>query len=151
MRGAQDGGDDGAVPVGEVRFRQPAFKRGVRREGAYYGITQFMYKIASGVSIALVSLVLEAFGYTESMDGTVIDQPDSALMAVRVVLGVLPGVIFLVSIVFSHRANMGRDRFNTIKEELAKRRAAAENDVSGESAAADTADSASHGGGKFAE
>ena len=93
----------------------------------------------------------EAFGYTESMDGTVIDQPDSALMAVRVVLGVLPGVIFLVSIVFSHRANMGRDRFNTIKEELAKRRAAAEDDVSGESAVVDTADSASHGGGKFAE
>ena len=127
------------------------YVNGVRREGAYYGITQFMYKIASGVSIALVSLVLEAFGYTESMDGTVIDQPDSALMAVRVVLGVLPGVIFLVSIVFSHRANMGRDRFNTIKEELAKRRAAAEDDVSGESAAVDTADSASHGGGKFAE
>lgn len=127
------------------------YVNGVRREGAYYGITQFMYKIASGVSIALVSLVLEAFGYTESMDGTVIDQPDSALMAVRVVLGVLPGVIFLVSIVFSHRANMGRDRFNTIKEELAKRRAAAEDDASGESAAADTADSASHDGGKSAE
>ena len=97
------------------------YVNGVRREGAYYGITQFMYKIASGVSIALVSLLLEAFGYTESMDGTVIDQPESALMAVRIVLGVLPGVIFLISIIFSHKANMGRERFDMIKEELRKR------------------------------
>lgn len=97
------------------------YVNGVRREGAYYGITQFMYKIASGVSIALVSLLLEAFGYQESMDGSVIQQPQEALMAVRVVLGVLPGVIFLISIIFSHKANMGRERFDMIKEELRKR------------------------------
>ena len=93
----------------------------MRREGAYYGITQFMYKIASGVSIALVSLLLEAFGYEESMDGSVLQQPEEALMAVRVVLGVLPGIIFLISIIFSHKANMGRERFDMIKEELRKR------------------------------
>ena len=97
------------------------YVNGVRREGAYYGITQCMYKIASGVSIALVSLLLEAFGYQESMDGSVIQQPQEALMAVRVVLGVLPGVIFLISIIFSHKANMGRERFDMIKEELRKR------------------------------
>ena len=80
-----------------------------------------MYKIASGVSIALVSLLLEAFGYEESMDGSVLQQPEEALMAVRVVLGVLPGIIFLISIIFSHKANMGRERFDMIKEELRKR------------------------------
>lgn len=98
------------------------YVNGVRREGAYYGITQFMYKIASGVSIALVSLILGAFGYIESTDGSVIEQPKSALMAVRIVLGVLPGVIFLISIIFSHRANLGRQRFEMIKQELAKRK-----------------------------
>ncbi|MDE5616173.1 MAG: MFS transporter, partial [Clostridia bacterium] len=39
------------------------YVNGTRREGAYYGITQFMYKVANGVSIALVSAVLGAFGY----------------------------------------------------------------------------------------
>ena len=105
------------------------YVNGVRREGAYYGITQFMYKIASGVSIALVSLILGAFGYIESTDGSIIQQPDSALMAVRLVLGVLPGVIFLISIIFSHRANLGRERFDSIKAELAARRQAAEQSV----------------------
>jgi glycoside/pentoside/hexuronide:cation symporter, GPH family len=38
---------------------------GSRREGAYYGINQFMYKLASGLSIAFVSYVLGVFGYQE--------------------------------------------------------------------------------------
>lgn len=101
------------------------YVNGSRREGAYYGITQFMYKVANGVSIALVSAVLGAFGYIESTDGSVIQQPDSALLAVRIVLGALPGVIFLISIIFSHRANLSRERFATIKAELDVRRAKA--------------------------
>lgn len=101
------------------------YVNGSRREGAYYGITQFMYKVANGISIALVSAVLGAFGYVESMDGSVIRQPDGALLAVRIVLGVLPGLIFLVSIIFSRRANLSRERFAFIKEELDKRRAIA--------------------------
>lgn len=101
------------------------YVNGTRREGAYYGITQFMYKVANGVSIALVSAVLGAFGYVESMDGSVIEQPQSALWAVRIVLGVLPGLIFLISIIFSRRANLGRERFDNIKQELDKRRATA--------------------------
>lgn len=99
------------------------YVNGTRREGAYYGITQFMYKVANGVSIALVSAVLGAFGYVESMDGSVIQQPEAALSAVRVVLGVLPGLIFIISIIFSHRANISRERFAQIKAELEKRRA----------------------------
>ncbi|MDE6474671.1 MAG: glycoside-pentoside-hexuronide (GPH):cation symporter [Clostridia bacterium] len=99
------------------------YVNGSRREGAYYGITQFMYKVANGVSIALVSAVLGAFGYIESTDGTAIQQPDSALLAVRIVLGALPGVIFLISIIFSHRANLSRERFASIKAELDIRRA----------------------------
>lgn len=101
------------------------YVNGSRREGAYYGITQFMYKVANGVSIALVSAVLGTFGYKESMDGAVIQQPDSALLAVRIVLGALPGVIFLISIIFSRRANLSRERFADIKAQLDLRRASA--------------------------
>lgn len=99
------------------------YVNGARREGAYYGITQFMYKVANGVSIALVSAVLGAFGYIESMDGSLIQQPDSALLAVRIVLGALPGTIFLISIIFSRRANLSRERFADIKAKLAERKA----------------------------
>ena len=67
------------------------------------------------------------FGYVESVDGTAIQQPDSALFAVRVVLGLLPGLIFLISIIFSHKANISRERFDKIKAELAERRAQEKN------------------------
>lgn len=115
------------------------YVNGTRREGAYYGITQFMYKVANGVSIALVSAVLGAFGYVESMDGSVIQQPQAALSAVRVVLGVLPGLIFIISIIFSHRANLGRERFAKIKAELEERRAKAKEQSESAALSVDTA------------
>ena len=99
------------------------YVNGVRREGAYYGITQFMYKIASGVSVALVSLILELCGYVESDTGEFIQQIPSALTAIRIVLGVIPGVIFLVSVIFAYRANMNRDRYEKILAELEARKA----------------------------
>lgn len=91
---------------------------GARREGAFYGISQFLYKLASGVSVALVSALLGAFGYVESIGGEIIEQPETALVAIRVVLALLPTVIFLVSVIFAYRANLGRERFNQIKDEI---------------------------------
>ena len=98
------------------------YVNGARREGAFYGITQFMYKLASGISVAVVSFVLGLFGYVESTGNEVIDQPESALTAIRVVLAVVPGVIFLVSVIFAYRANMSRERFDEIKKELERRK-----------------------------
>lgn len=97
------------------------YVNGVRREGAYYGVCSFMYKIASGVSVAGISAILAAFHFEESNDGTFLTQPDEALLAIRIVLGVVPGVIFLISIIFAYRANLGRDRFQQITAELDKR------------------------------
>ncbi len=106
------------------------YVNGKRREGAYYGVTQFCYKFASGVGCALVSLILGAAGYIEANSekyyeiiesGAELVQPDGALMAIRIVLSVLPGIIFLFSAFTSYRANLGRDKFNQIKEELAQR------------------------------
>ena len=106
------------------------YVNGKRREGAYYGVTQFCYKFASGVGCALVSLILGAAGYIEANSeayyemmaqyGTV-TQPDGALLAIRIVLAVIPGITFLISAFTSYRANLGRDRYNMIKEELDKK------------------------------
>jgi glycoside/pentoside/hexuronide:cation symporter, GPH family len=96
------------------------FVNGSRREGAYYGINQFMYKLASGVSIAFVSFVLGLYGYQELAPVGFI-QPESALKAIRVLLGIVPGTIFLISIIFAYRANLGRERYNKIAAEINNR------------------------------
>lgn len=99
---------------------------GIRREGAYYGMMQFLYKTASGLATLMVSFTLGLFGYVENPElngfGPDFVQPSSALTAIRVVIGLIPGIIFITSIFFANRANMGRDRFNAIKEEIAKRK-----------------------------
>jgi Na+/melibiose symporter-like transporter len=91
---------------------------GERREGVFYGISQFLYKLASGVSIALVSAVLGLFGYIESTGGEIIEQPDSALLAIRIVLAFLPSIMFIVSVFFAYRAKLGREQFNNYKEKI---------------------------------
>ena len=100
----------------------------VRREGAYYGVVQFMYKTASGISVSLVSFILGLFGYQESYGGAWVAQTSaSSLIAIRYVIAVLPSVLFLLSIIFGIRANLNRERFNQIKLELEIRKKDAEN------------------------
>ena len=87
---------------------------------------QFLYKTASGIATLMVSFTLGLFGYVENPElngyGPDFVQPSSALTAIRFVIGLVPGIIFIASIFFANRANMGRDRFNAIKEEIAKRK-----------------------------
>lgn len=97
------------------------YYHGIRREGAYYGIVSFVYKVASGISIALVGLILGAFGYIESIDSAVIDQPENALLAIRFIIGLLPGILFFISVMFGKKANLDRNRFNQIKAEIKTR------------------------------
>jgi Na+/melibiose symporter-like transporter len=94
----------------------------VRREGAYYGIVSFVYKIASGISIALIGFILGLFGYVESIDGAILNQPESALIAIRITIGLIPGIIFFISVYFGKKANLDRIRFNQIKDEIAARK-----------------------------
>ena len=103
---------------------------GVRREGAYFGVQSFVYKLSNGVALALVSLLLQVFGYKETpflneTTGEVVYsyvQSQLAQDAVRFIFCTLPIAIFVISIICAYKANMGRDRFNAIKEELAKRK-----------------------------
>lgn len=90
---------------------------GVRREGAYYGIMQFLYKSASGIAVNLISWILLLFGYKE---GAAADftQPESALIAIRYIFAIIPGVIFLVSIIFAIRTNLSKKRFEELKQTI---------------------------------
>ena len=42
------------------------YKNGIRREGAFYGISTFLYKIASAIAISIVLLIIGWFGYKEA-------------------------------------------------------------------------------------
>lgn len=114
------------------------FHNGVRREGAFFGISTFLYKLASAAAIGATGIVLQVFGYVEaSSDESVaaagrVVQSASAVSAVRLLIGLLPGVCFLASALFVHRFPLTRDRFKSMLEELDRRRIAAVQGTEGE-------------------
>lgn len=96
---------------------------GVRREGAFYGVVSFVYKVANGIAIAVVGAILGAAGYKEGAGSYVVvpegwTQPDSALTAIRLIIGLLPGLMFVIGIWFSNRSNFSRDYMADIRKKL---------------------------------
>lgn len=96
---------------------------GVRREGAFYGIVSFVYKVANGIAIAVVGAVLSAFGYVEGAGSYVqvapdFVQPDSALLAIRIIIGVLPGLLFVLGIFFSNKSKFPREYMEEVHAKL---------------------------------
>jgi GPH family glycoside/pentoside/hexuronide:cation symporter len=101
------------------------YENGTRREGAFYGITTFLYKVASAIAINVATLFLGFWGYIESTADTVIGQviqPDSAINAIRIMMGVGPGIFFLISAVFVKFLPINKERFNEIKQIIEDRK-----------------------------
>jgi sugar (glycoside-pentoside-hexuronide) transporter len=69
-------------------------RTGARREGMYTGFTLFAQKLASSVALLLVGTFLGWAGYVANEA-----QKESALIAIRVLLGPVPAVLLILSII----------------------------------------------------
>lgn len=70
---------------------------GQRREGIFYGFVVFLQKLGLALGIFIVSQLLAIFGFQEAGPGQPPpDQPDSALMAIRIAVGPLPTLMLLI-------------------------------------------------------
>ena len=108
------------------------YKNGSRREGAFYGITMFLYKVASAIAINVATLLIGFWGYIESnADAVDIVQPDSAVNAIRILMGVGPGICFLISALFVKMLPLNKERFEEIKKLIVQRKHAGEFDIPG--------------------
>jgi GPH family glycoside/pentoside/hexuronide:cation symporter len=67
-----------------------AVKSGQRKEGAYYGMWTFVSKLGAALSGFLSGMILSWGGYVPKAV-----QSSSAITAIRIVIGPLPGLIFL--------------------------------------------------------
>jgi GPH family glycoside/pentoside/hexuronide:cation symporter len=80
------------IDVDEVRT-------GTRREGAYYGANALLTKPAQSLALFLTAFLLEESGFiTRAMNqGEIfLDQPASALLTIRVIVGLIPGIALLL-------------------------------------------------------
>lgn len=96
-------------------------KTGQRREGAYYGVMSFAEKLGSSLALGGVGLVLSFYGY----DGASPVQSAEATFALRLLMGPLPTVLLVGSIIAAVFYPVSKVRYAAVCEALEKKRAAA--------------------------
>jgi GPH family glycoside/pentoside/hexuronide:cation symporter len=95
-------------------------KSGSRREGAYYGVVAFIQKSGTAFMLALVQWTLGWTGYRPGEQ-----QPASALLAIRLLIGVAPALLLGISMIVAWKSPLGRREHAALRKKLEKRRAAA--------------------------
>ena len=93
-------------------------KNGVRREGIIYGVTMFIYKMSSGVFVAIATAALGWIGYVESKGGLMITQSSEAIFGIRLLMSCLPSLCLLISILFIRKLKIEKHTFDDIKKSL---------------------------------
>ncbi len=98
-------------------------KSGKRREGVYAGYLVFFRKLVSAVAIFAVGQLLSATGFISSTTGSVyIEQPAAALQALRFLIGVVPAVMLLLSVVVAWQYPLDKAAYEKILHQLETQR-----------------------------
>lgn len=99
---------------------------GLRREGIYYGTCIFLQKTALALGTFIVGQLLAFSGYIPTGPGAATpQQPDSALIAIRLAIGALPAIALIAGIVLAAVYPITRDSHRRVVEELDARRRSA--------------------------
>jgi len=94
------------------------YKTGKRHEGMFYSLVTLMGKIASSIAIPLTAVMLDVTGYIPNA----IQQPATAILGIRLLIGPVPAVFLTISIIFALKYPLERAQFSSIVKELEERR-----------------------------
>ena len=96
---------------------------GQRREGVFYAFMTLLQKIGLALGLFLVGAALELAGFVESTAETPIpEQPDSALLAIRFAVALLPMLFLTGGMILTHFYPITREVHAEILLKLAERR-----------------------------
>ncbi len=99
-------------------------ENGVRREGVFYGLWTFVSKIGQALGIALSGWVLAWFGYREAVPGMPAPaQTELAEFGIRLLIGPVPAVFFLLGIVVLSYYPINAARYAEILRQIKTRNA----------------------------
>ena len=97
-------------------------RTGRRQEGIYYGVKNFVRKLTGAFAIFIALQALGWFGYqTPPVGATFFQQPDSALMAMRILIGPFGAFLLLSAVVMAWFYPLTRERHARIRGLLARR------------------------------
>jgi GPH family glycoside/pentoside/hexuronide:cation symporter len=93
------------------------YTTGVRQEGTFYSVVTLAQKVASSVAIPLCLLLLQAVGYRPNLA----EQPLSVSLTIRLIMGVLPGLLLGLGTLCALRYPLRRPDYVRILEALRRR------------------------------
>jgi len=100
------------------------WQTGQRHEGLFYSLTTLAQKVATSVALPLVLLLLEFTGYVPNAT----QQPASALLGMRIVMGPVPAVLLCMGILFAILYPLSREQHAQVVQALERRRVEADAD-----------------------
>jgi GPH family glycoside/pentoside/hexuronide:cation symporter len=96
---------------------------GQRREGIFYSCMVFLQKLGLGLGIFFVGQTLSLSGFISSPDSSPIaEQPDSALFAIRMVIGPLPTLFLIGGLILVYFYPLSREVHAAILLQLYERK-----------------------------
>jgi GPH family glycoside/pentoside/hexuronide:cation symporter len=99
-------------------------RTGRRQEGIYYGIKNFIRKLTGAFAIFIALQTLGWFGYKTPPAGvTQFTQPDSALLAIRFLIGPLGALLLLSAVLMAWFYPLTRERHARVRRLLEKKKA----------------------------
>ena len=96
-------------------------RTGLRREGVFTGVFVFVEQAAGAIGVAILGLVLSGMGYVPATEGRVVQQPESAILALYVCMAVLPLLFQLVAIAAISRYDLTATKLAELREQAAAR------------------------------
>jgi GPH family glycoside/pentoside/hexuronide:cation symporter len=82
---------------------------GVRREGAFYGVFNFMNKVGAALGVFISGQVLWAFGYAAN-----VDQTETSKLGIQLLVGPIGGIFFLAGVVIFSFYPITRKYYDTV-------------------------------------
>lgn len=96
---------------------------GQRREGIFYGFMVLLQKVGLAIGLFLVGQILQISGFIKSIPGQPEPvQPESALFAIRLLIGPVPTVILILGLVLAYFYPITREVHAEILLKLRERR-----------------------------
>jgi GPH family glycoside/pentoside/hexuronide:cation symporter len=93
---------------------------GHRQEGIYAGVSVFLRKLSTSLALFLIGVGLDRAGYVPQ--GV---QPESALWAIRIIMGPIPAILLVTAIVIAIFYPLTREKHQALREALKQGRGGA--------------------------
>lgn len=94
------------------------WKTGERHEGMFYSLVTLIRKVTTSLAVPAVGLILQFTGYAPNTA----QQPASALLGIRIVIGPIPAVLLCLGILFALRYPLSRADYAAVTRDLENRR-----------------------------